>query len=149
MIPHMHFSFSSIEQIESKTKDEMVDTIGIVQRIEDTSMVMRRDGGQEIPKRMVLIRDQSNKCIEVTLWNDTVETVGNQVASLIAQGSHPVLALKAVKVSDFGGVSLGTLASSQVVVNPDIREAHMLRGWYDSQGKNLEAVKVMGNGKYT
>ena len=41
----------------------------------------------------------------------------------------PVVAVKGVKVSDFNGVSLSVLNSSVVSLNPDIPEAHQLRGW--------------------
>ena len=36
------------------------------------------------------------------------------------------------------GRSLSVLASSQLMVNPDIREAHMLRGWYDREGVSMD-----------
>ena len=43
---------------------------------------------------------------------------------------NPVVAIKGAKVSDFGGRSLSILNSSIFLVNPDIKEAHELRGWY-------------------
>ena len=42
---------------------------------------------------------------------------------------NPVVAIKGAKVSDFGGRSLSILNSSIFHVNPDIPEAHELRGW--------------------
>ena len=33
-------------------------------------------------------------------------------------------------MSDFNGVSLSTITSSTMTVNPDMPEAHQLRGWY-------------------
>lgn len=38
----------------------------------------------------------------------------------------------------FAGRSLSVAGSSQMVVNPDVSEAHTLRGWYDSEGANME-----------
>lgn len=35
---------------------------------------------------------------------------------------------------DVVGRSLSTVSSSQMLKNPDITEAHRLRGWYDSVG---------------
>jgi replication factor A1 len=45
------------------------------------------------------------------------------------------VAFKGVKVSDFGGKSLSLLSSGTVSIDPDISEAHRLKGWYDSQGR--------------
>lgn len=47
-----------------------------------------------------------------------------------------VIAFKGVKVSDFGGRSLSLLSSGSMTVNPDIDEAHKLKGWYEAQGRN-------------
>lgn len=39
-------------------------------------------------------------------------------------------------MSDFGGRSLSLLSSGSMTVDPDINEAHRLKGWYDAQGRN-------------
>ena len=39
------------------------------------------------------------------------------------------MAIKGVRVSDFNGVSLSSLGSSTLHFNPDISEAHQLKGW--------------------
>lgn len=46
-----------------------------------------------------------------------------------------MIAFKGVKVSDFGGRSLSLLSSGSMSVDPDIDEAHRLKGWYDAQGR--------------
>lgn len=46
-----------------------------------------------------------------------------------------MIAFKGVKVSDFGGRSLSMFSSATMSVNPDIPEAHSLRGWYDAEGR--------------
>jgi replication factor A1 len=64
----------------------------------------------------------------LTLWGKQAEQFdGSQM---------PILAAKGAKVSDFGGRSLSLFASSAMTINPDIPEAHRLRGWFDSQGHN-------------
>lgn len=42
--------------------------------------------------------------------------------------------MKGVKVSDFSGRSLGVSDTTSIEVNPDLPEAHRLRGWYDTTG---------------
>lgn len=76
--------------------------------------------------------------VTCTLWGtEAEEFVGT---------NFPVVAVKGAKVSDFGGRSLSTTFSSVMVVNPDIPEAHMLRGWYDSAGKNEKTQSISGRG---
>lgn len=47
-----------------------------------------------------------------------------------------VVAFKGVKVSGFNGRSLSLLSSGTMTVDPDIEEAHKLKGWYDAQGRS-------------
>ena len=58
--------------------------------------------------------------------------------------------MKGVKVSDFGGRSLTTQFSTQMAIDPDISEAHQLRGWFDNVGKNEQMASIseqrMGGG---
>ena len=64
--------------------------------------------------------------------------------------NHPVVAMKGVKVSDFGGRSLTTQFSTQMTIDPDISEAHQLRGWFENVGKNEQMASIseqrMGGG---
>lgn len=66
--------------------------------------------------------------VRLTLW-------GKQAESFAGDDS-PVIAFKGVKLGDFGGRSLSMFSSSAMSVNPDIHEAHVLRGWFDSDGRN-------------
>lgn len=66
--------------------------------------------------------------VRLTIWGPTAQ---NFDAAL-----ETVIAFKGVKVSDFGGRSLSLLSSGSMNLNPDIDEAHKLKGWYDAQGRN-------------
>jgi len=46
----------------------------------------------------------------------------------------------------FSGRSLSALASSQIVLNPDIPEAHHLRGWYDNEGHSANFTEYQRDG---
>ena len=48
---------------------------------------------------------------------------------MLMRGEHPTLACKALRISDFGGKSLGSVGSSSFDVNPDVPEAGHLRTW--------------------
>ena len=64
--------------------------------------------------------------VRLTLW-------GRQAENFVGAGedgsAQPVIAFKGVKVGDFGGRSLSMVSSSSMVTDPDIPEAHTLRGW--------------------
>jgi replication factor A1 len=67
--------------------------------------------------------------IRLTLWG--------QKANLDF-GLTPIVAAKAVKVGEYNGLTLSTVVSSQVVINPEIAEAYELGGWYEKFGKDLK-----------
>ena len=88
----------------------------------------------QITKRDIQLVDRSGKVVNLTLWGSEAEAFDGS--------SCPVIALKGCKVSDFGGRSLSTQFSSLMNVDPDIPEAHQLRGWFDSVGKNKEVSSI-------
>ena len=55
---------------------------------------------------------------------------------------HPVVALKGVRVSEFNGVTLSAINSTMLCLNPDIPEAHHLKGWYDNYGKDQKSTSL-------
>lgn len=77
-------------------------------------------------KRELVLVDSSQKQVRLTLW-------GRQAENFALAGEdgtqNPVIAFKGVKVGDFGGRSLSMIGSSSMVADPDIEEAHSLRGW--------------------
>ena len=75
----------------------------------------------QFAKRDIQLVDQSGQSIRLTLWGKQAETFNHD--------DEPVIAFKGVKVGDFGGRSLSMFSSATMSVNPDIQEAHQLRGW--------------------
>ena len=74
--------------------------------------------------------------VSLTLW-------GKQAEDFDAS-SQPVVALKGAKLSDFGGRSLSTMSATVLQVNPDILEAHKLRGWFDNVGCTAASMSISG-----
>lgn len=93
-------------------------------------------------KRDIQLVDRSGCVVSCTLWGAEAEEFDGS--------GCPVIAIKGARVSDFGGRSLSTTMSGVMTVNPDIPEAHQLRGWFDSVGKNEDAQSIstqrMGGG---
>ncbi|KAK7087532.1 replication protein A 70 kDa DNA-binding subunit-like [Littorina saxatilis] len=137
-LPCMTFDFVPINEMEKHPAKSIVDVIGVVKVCNDLSTVIGRQSQKEITKRDLQIVDQSGSAINMTLWGSDAQSFDGS--------SHPVIAVKGASLSDFGGRSMSVLASSQTIVNPDIREAHMLRGWYDREGANMDFSTFKSDG---
>merc|ERR1712216_720538 len=78
--------------------------------------------------------------IKLTLWDDHIHLVDeNDTAA-------KCLAVKGVRISDFGGRSLSTMRNSMAEVSPDLPAAHALRGWYEHVGKKENFTSLSGGG---
>ena len=53
--------------------------------------------------------------------------------------THPVVAIKNVRVSDYNGVSLSSVGSSTVQINPDMPEVFDLKGWFEGLDESSKA----------
>ncbi|XP_052075679.1 replication protein A 70 kDa DNA-binding subunit-like [Mytilus californianus] len=129
-LPTVKFEFTKINELESKAPGNNIDLIGVVRSCGDVGTVIGKASQKEITKREVQLCDQSGMVVNLTLW-------GNEAQTFDGSGC-PVLAVKGAKLSDYGGRSASVLASSQMLINPDIKEAHILRGWYDRDGQSSE-----------
>lgn len=106
--------------------------IGVCKDVAEITSIVTKTTNRKVNKRDMYLVDRSGRTVTCTLWGgDAEEFDGSQ---------SPVVAVKGARVSDFGGRSLSTVMNSVLVVNPDIPEAHQLRGWFDSVGKN-EAIQ--------
>lgn len=112
--------------------------IGICKDVSELTSITTKTTNRKLNKREVFLQDRSGHVVSCTLWGGEAEEF---------EGSQfPVVAVKGAKVSDFGGRSLSSTFNSVLVINPDIPEAHTLRGWFDSAGKNEEARSISGRG---
>ncbi|KAE8711819.1 Replication protein A 70 kDa DNA-binding subunit B [Hibiscus syriacus] len=133
-IPEAKFNFVPIDQLGPYVNGrELVDIIGVVQSVTPVSNIKRKTDNENIPKRDMVVADETKKTVVVSLWNELANDVGQKLFDLA--DTYPVVAIKSLKVSDFQGVSLSTLGKSTVMINPDIPEAKKLRSWYDMEGK--------------
>lgn len=94
--------------------------------------------GKTLHKRELTMVDRSAVQTRLTLWGKQAEDWN--------RFDHPVVAFKGVKIGDFGGRSLSMLSSSTMTLEPDIVEAHGLRGWYDAMGANTTFTSQGGGG---
>lgn len=126
-IPQLRFNFINISELQSVEKDATVDIVGVLKAVGDLDQIVAKTSGKPYDKRELTLVDDSQYSVRLTIWGKAASTFNSQPES--------VLAFRGVKVSDFGGRSLSLLASGTMNVDPDIEEAHRLKGWYDSQGR--------------
>lgn len=137
-IPTLQFNFVKIADLGEVAKDSIVDVIGICKSSTDCTTIVSSRTQKELTKREVNLVDQSNTEVALTLWGTKAETFDSS--------SNPVVCVKGAKVSDFNSVSLSTLSSSVVQINPDLNQAHDLKGWFDSEGANLQTNSLTQSG---
>ncbi|KAF2347637.1 Replication factor A protein 1 [Trinorchestia longiramus] len=134
-IPTMQFDFVTIDQLEQAQKDSIVDLIGVCRDTTEMTSVTQRSTGKELRKREISVVDHTSRAISLTLWAEQAEKFDGS--------GNPVIAVKGARVSDFNGVSLSLIGSSTLQINPDISEAHQLKGWWEQTGcNNMDIVNL-------
>ncbi|CAI7568295.1 unnamed protein product [Penicillium pancosmium] len=126
-VPQIRFNFTTVGDLQTVEKDTTTDVIGILKEVGETSQIVSKGTGKPYDKRELGLVDNTGFSVRLTIWGATA--VNFNVAP------ESVVAFKGVKVSDFGGRSLSLLSSGSMTVDPDIGEAHKLKGWYDAQGR--------------
>ncbi|CAL9222623.1 unnamed protein product [Arabidopsis halleri] len=140
-IPRQQFSFRPISDIENAENNTILDVIGVVTSVNPSVPILRKNG-METHRRILNLKDESGKTVEVTLWGEFCNRDGRQLEEMVDSAFHPVLAIKAGKVSDFSGKSVGTISSTQLFINSDFPEAHKLRTWFDHGGKDTASFSI-------
>ncbi|XP_077422624.1 replication protein A 70 kDa DNA-binding subunit isoform X2 [Vanacampus margaritifer] len=132
-VPVLQCDFISIGDLENKEKDSVVDVIGVCKSVDEVTRLTTKTN-REVSKRTLSLMDASGKMVTLTLWGEDAEQFDGT--------SQPIVAIKSAKVSDFGGRSLSASFSSTMMINPDVPEAHKLRGWYDKEGHSVEGQSL-------
>lgn len=125
--------------LQSVEKDTTTDVMGVLKDVGETSEIVSKTTNKPYTKRELTLVDTTGFSVRLTVWGATATNF-----SLVPES---VVAFKGVKVSDFGGRSLSLLSSGSITADPDIEEAHRLRGWYDAQGRdeNFQSHASMAN----
>ncbi len=108
--------------------------IGVCRDVAPVSTIITK-ANKKVTKREIQLVDRSNHVVSSTLW-------GAEAEGFDDDGKFPIVAIKGAKVSDFGGRSLNVGFNSVITINPDIPEAHQLRGWFDNFGKSVETTSI-------
>ncbi|MCL7051130.1 hypothetical protein MKW94_009569 [Papaver nudicaule] len=122
-IPRQQFHFRPISDIETMGNNFMLDIIGVVSSINPTRNIVTKKG-TETQKKTLQLKDMSGR------------------SNMRDKGEFPVLAIKAGRVNEFNGRSVGMLSTSQILIEPDIPEAYRLKEWFDLEEKNMPAISL-------
>ncbi|CAF1545421.1 unnamed protein product, partial [Didymodactylos carnosus] len=128
-IPTIQYHFTPINEIEQKQANSLIDVIGIVKSVSNTQQIVSKQSNKEFTKREIVLCDQTAS-INITLWNEQAEAFDGS--------TQPVVAFKRIKLTNYNGRSLSVVNSTNIKINNDLREAHILRTWFDNDGYNVE-----------
>ncbi|KUJ11932.1 replication factor-a protein [Mollisia scopiformis] len=126
-VPQVRYNFTTIGALQDVEKDSTIDVIGVLKEVADVTQITSKTTQKPFDKRELTLVDDSGFSVRLTIWGKT--------ATAFDAETEAIVAFKGTKVGDFGGRSLSLLSSGSMAVNPDIPEAHKLKGWYDSQGR--------------
>lgn len=126
--PQVRYNFTKIGDLNSIEKDTTIDTIGVLKEVGEVNTITSKNTQKDFTKRELTLADDSQTSVRLTVWGNAASAFDVPLDSIVA--------FKGVKVSDFGGRSLSLLSSGTMTVEPDIDEAHKLRGWFDAVGQN-------------
>ena len=116
-----------------------VDVLAVVQSVGELGSVRRKSDNEEIQRRDVVLVDDTKKSVTLTLWNALAVEQGEQLANL----TNPIIAVRGLRVTDYNGVSLSTVARSELFVEPttaDVAEkVTQLRDTFDPAAEVVAA----------
>ena len=116
-----------------------VDVLAVVQSVGELGAVRRKSDNEEIQRRDVVLVDDTNKTVTLTLWNALAVEQGAQLATM----ANPIVAVRGLRVTDYNGVSLSTVARSELFVEPDAADiadrVEALRAAYDPAAETVAA----------
>jgi replication factor A1 len=134
------FEFVKIDELSRKIGARgSVDVLAVVQSVGELGSVRRKSDGEEIRRRDVVLVDESSKTVTLTLWNALAVEQGERLSGM----TDPIVAVRGLRVTDYNGVSLSTVARSEVFIEPatlDVAErVAALRAAYDPNAATVAA----------
>uniref|UniRef100_A0A0A9YUP1 Replication protein A subunit n=1 Tax=Lygus hesperus TaxID=30085 RepID=A0A0A9YUP1_LYGHE len=134
-IPTIQYNFVKLDSLQDAQAGQMLDFVGVCKSAGDIINLTSKTTNRELKKRDLSIVDQTQAAVTLTLW-------GSQAEEFNADG-NPIIAVKGGKVNEFnGGKSVGLVGGSVFNINPDIPEAHRLRGWYDGLSADTKFTSI-------
>lgn len=139
-LPTIFFKFvPSIKDIADLPTDNNIDVAGVAIEIGDMQSITSKSTNIPYTKRDITLADDSGSKISLTLWGVEAEQFNAPVGSVVA--------VKGARISDFRGKSLSATRNAQVVIDPDEKTVHRLKGWWNAtKGSDLD-FKIVSDEK--
>lgn len=140
-IKALNMNTTDIKEVNNKAPNMMVDIMGIATEVGEVQEFTSK-AGKPLTKCEVTMLDKSQTSIRVTLWGEKARDFAVKMQGL----ANPVVALKNCRISDWGGRTLGTGGSSQIVIDPDMPQTAELRQWFDAGGAAGQVQSLSSSG---
>ncbi|EFA09711.2 replication protein A 70 kDa DNA-binding subunit [Tribolium castaneum] len=141
IIPQITYNFTTIDKVAVMEAGTIVDVIGVCKTISELQSFVAKSTNREMQKRQLVLVDQTKTAISLNLW-------GSQAESFAVTG-NPVILVKNAKIYEFRGAkSITLMGTSLLKIDPEIRETHILRRWYHSEGNQVEITNVSHRNGY-
>lgn len=132
-VPKNNFNFVKLDSIQYQENNSTIDVLGIIKVVNPYFELTSR-AGKKFDRRDIEIVDDTGYSVTVGLWNKQALDFDIPVGSVIA--------IKGVRVTDFGGKSLSMGFSSMLLDNPEIEDAYDLKSWYNINGDNSKFISL-------
>eukprot|EP00835_Amoeboradix_gromovi_P005606 NODE_543_length_6878_cov_0.317008.p3 type:complete len:322 gc:universal NODE_543_length_6878_cov_0.317008:5298-6263(+) len=133
-IPTAKFNFlANISKLQDHKDRDFVDIVAALLDYTEVSTITTKQSNQELVKRELILVDDSNFKVSLTLWNDK--------ATLFTPDSSgiTILLLKNVRVTEYNGRSLSTAGNTITMINDFSNpRALKLKEWFIQGGKDEE-----------
>jgi len=134
--PKIKYNFIKIRDIEAVPPETIIDVVGVVREPGTVNTINSVKNNKEYKKRDIVLVDDSTAEILLTLWHSEAENFAGE--------SGTVLICKKAKVSDYSGRTLSTQNNSLLILDPDVPEAHLLKGWWLKNGGSVNPTQLSG-----
>lgn len=133
-IPQVQYDFIPINLVTTRPVNSICDVIGVIKSTADIQTVTGRTTAKEFVKRDLVLIDEKASII-ISLWG--------QQAELFNGSTHPVVAFKGIRISDYRGRSLSCLNTTLIRENPSETErTNELTNWFDNGGKSMDLIDL-------
>ncbi|XP_073817702.1 replication protein A 70 kDa DNA-binding subunit-like [Musca autumnalis] len=137
----INYNFIPISQLANIDEKDSFNLIGVCQKAHDLD-IFNGAGGREFKKRILTLVDTTNACVNVTIWGDEAENFTN-----FSDQQHPVVLIKGGCIKEYNG-SKTVNVNNALKINPNIKETHDLRDWFDNDGANNSFYDVLEDTEY-
>eukprot|EP00922_Rhytidocystis_sp_ex-Travisia-forbesii_P019462 GHVS01028807.1.p1 GENE.GHVS01028807.1~~GHVS01028807.1.p1 ORF type:complete len:508 (-),score=102.35 GHVS01028807.1:1107-2630(-) len=133
------YNFCNLRDVQTSVREPpfIVDILGIIKSVGQTSTVTAKATNTELSRRTITVVDDSDYEMEITMWNQ------------LAEGPEPpvnkVVAINDVTIKDWqGGRNGQSTSTTEMKFELDDEAAHNLQTWYTQGGKSKSFQSMKG-----